>query len=159
MPSGGNGGVTGGQKGWMGLVGRLRAARPLHTERKTRPLHRERHRAKEGQEMRPQSNPERQNCVKKCVCHLLLLQEKHSHVFFWKKWGRTSHLRLYDIKRSSPFSIWHATCICDTTKLLIQDFEIKSITLTQQSHVLGNAGSELLYGPPRSPHILLPLTL
>lgn len=49
----------------MDLVGRLRAARPLHAERKTRPLHRERHRAKEGQEMRPQSNPERQNCVKK----------------------------------------------------------------------------------------------
>lgn len=33
------GGVTGGQKGWMGPAGMLRAARPRHTDRKTRPLY------------------------------------------------------------------------------------------------------------------------
>lgn len=55
-------------KGWMGLAGRLRAARPLRAARKTRPLHREQERGRgreKGQEMRTQSNPERQSYVKK----------------------------------------------------------------------------------------------
>lgn len=52
----------------MGLAGRLRAARPLRAARKTRPLHREQERGRgreKGQEMRTQSNPERQSYVKK----------------------------------------------------------------------------------------------
>lgn len=44
---------------------------------------------------------------------------RNIHMYSFGKNGTGQVTHGYDIKRSSPFSIWHATCICDTTKLLI----------------------------------------
>lgn len=92
-PSGWEGGVTGGQKGWMGLVGRLRAARTLHAGRKTRPLRRESERRTGNED----SEQPREKEKKKNSCHLLSSRGDTR----MNSTGKTGQ----DTKRSSLFSL------------------------------------------------------
>lgn len=115
----------------MGLAGRLRAARPLRAARKTRPLHREQERGRgreKGQEMRTQSNPERQSYVKKQKQNTNLYlsplgktgplpREKLSRILLGKAaqdrytkviWPRLLHVMLPALITSSYFKTTHS---------------------------------------------------
>lgn len=80
------GGVTGGQKGWMGLAGRPRAARLLHAGRKTRPLRRERDRESRRKKDRKwglrvtlrDRTVLKKTTKKRNICHLLASRGKKS---------------------------------------------------------------------------------
>lgn len=104
-------------KGWMGLAGRLRAARPLRAARKTRPLHREQERGREGEAERK----DRKWGLKVTQRGKAMLKKKHKPIFitFRQDWPSSKRKTFTNSPGKSSTGQVHQGYMTGIVKLLI----------------------------------------